>query len=189
MLPQLMTATALAPLDRIIVPETHLEKSPFLAEPTFDSRAFPHRRWPIQSSRCDIQTWDLRIFGAVADELRFTWKDLSKLPEANAKFDTSVTSFTAGPRHWQGVDAWSILSLAGVRSDAEWLIVHCDGGYSHCLEVDRFFEGPSLLAHGVDGKPLTSREGGPLRIILPHFPTWQSAKWVRGLELATRPLG
>ena len=188
MLPQLLTASALPAFDRVAFSDTELEKTPFLAKPTFDPRAFPHRRWPIHGSRLDLDCWDLRVFGAVTDELRFKWNDLAGLPESQLKVDVGLTSISRQIRHWHGVDAWSVLTLAGVRGDADWLIVHCEGGYSHVLELDRFFEGPVVLARGVDGRALNRREGGPLRMILPQFAPWQNAKWVRGLELtAERP--
>ena len=39
------------------------------------------------------------------------------------------------------------------------------------------------LAHGWQGKPLGNARGGPLRVIMPRWYSWNSAKWVRRIEL------
>ena len=36
-----------------------------------------------------------------------------------------------------------------------------------------------------DGEPLDPEHGGPARLLVPHLYFWKSAKWVRGLQLAS----
>lgn len=149
-------------------------------------RVFPHRRWPSRHSGCpgrDLHCWSLRIFGAVQDELEIFYSDLAALPGAQTLMDTSITSFRYRAKEWRGADLLALLGLAGVVGDADWLVVHSEGGYSTVVSLDQVFEGHPILAWQVDGRPLTARDGGPLRLLLPHCESRLSAKWVRGLEL------
>ncbi len=187
MLSQILAATALPLFEKTAFDKTEPKSSNFLAEPTPEPRAFPHRRWPSHSSApiTDLRNkgWSLRVFGEVTDPLSIRWQDLASLSEAEVFSDVSVTSFRQGGRRWQGVDVGNLLKLAGVQSRAEWLVVHSEGGYSRQVGLDHLFESPAVLAYQADGRPLSNREGGPLRIILPHLSPWLSSKWVRGLEL------
>lgn len=149
-------------------------------------RVFPHRRWPVRHSdhtSDDLGKWSLRIFGSVDDELEIYYSDLPALPAAQTLMDTSLTSYRYRAKEWCGADLVALLGLAGVRGDADWLVAHSEGGYSTMVPLDRVFEGHPVLAWQVEGRPLTNREGGPLRLLLPHCESRLSAKWVRGLEL------
>jgi DMSO/TMAO reductase YedYZ molybdopterin-dependent catalytic subunit len=39
-----------------------------------------------------------------------------------------------------------------------------------------------LLAHSWEGKPLTREHGGPVRVIMPQYYFWKSAKWIERIE-------
>ena len=192
MLPQILASTALPLFERTELDGPESDKSKFLAEPNVEPRAFPHRRWPAHSSSpmTDLQSqnWELRIFGAVFDPLSIRLQDLPSLPGAEAFSDVGVTSFKQGGRRWQGVDVGHLLKLAGVQSRADWLVVHSEGGYCREICLDHIFESPAVLAYQADGRTLSNREGGPLRMILPHLSPWLSSKWVRGLELKIHPI-
>ncbi len=202
MLPQILASTALPLFEKNAIEKNELEeteldrsetdKSKFLAEPSSEPRAFPHRRWPVHSSSpmSDLQSrdWELRIFGAVFDPLSIRLRDLPSLPGAEAFSDVGVTSYKQGGRRWQGIDVRSLLKLAGVQSRADWLVVHSEGGYSREISLDHILDSPAVLAYQADGRPLSKSEGGPLRMVLPHLSPWLSSKWVRGLELRIHPV-
>lgn len=149
-------------------------------------RVFPHRRWPMHHSGnpgSNVDQWNLRVFGAVQDELDVSFSDLASLPGADTLMDPSITSYRYRAKEWSGVDLVALLSLAGVRGDADWLVAHSEGGYSTVIHLDQVFEGRPVLAWQVDGKLLSNRDGGPVRLLLPNCEARMSAKWVRGLEL------
>ena len=152
-------------------------------------KLFPHRRFPIRTSSHPtrrLDSWSLKVYGAVTDELEIFYADLDALPSAETLMDPSLTPYGQGAREWRGADLLALLALAGVRGNADWLVVHSDGGYSVTLELDRVFEGQPVLAREVNKRPLSSRDGGPLRLMLPHCHARFSAKWVRALELRDR---
>lgn len=149
-----------------------------------DIELLPHRRWPIRSHANDfeLETFRLRIFGAVHAPREIGLDDLRSLPEVEVLADVNVGRGRS-TRHWRGVDARRLVCSAGPEVSADWLVVHSDGGYLHRLPLDRFYDGTAVLAHTADERPLTRSEGGPLRLVLPHLEPWRCAKWVRALEL------
>ena len=39
-----------------------------------------------------------------------------------------------------------------------------------------------MLAHTLDGEPLTVEHGGPLRVIIPQLYAWKGAKWLKHID-------
>jgi DMSO/TMAO reductase YedYZ molybdopterin-dependent catalytic subunit len=144
----------------------------------------PHRRWPIRSHDhdSDPDLYRLRIFGAVSSSFELSMEDLRSLPSTEVLADLGAGKGRSA-RHWVGLDARRLLCSCGPCVEAEWLVIHSDGGYLHRLPVDTLYEGPAVLAYGADGKDLSRSDGGPIRLVLPHLEPWRCAKWVRGLEL------
>src|SRR5690349_7798199 len=60
-----------------------------------------------------------------------------------------------------------------------------DGGYTTNLPLADLMGGLAWVAFSYDGEPLAPQHGGPARMLVPHLYFWKSAKWVRGLRLAT----
>ena len=48
--------------------------------------------------------------------------------------------------------------------------------------------GKAWVVWEVDGKPLPTGHGGPVRLLVPHLYFWKSAKWVTGLGLSATGL-
>jgi DMSO/TMAO reductase YedYZ molybdopterin-dependent catalytic subunit len=93
-----------------------------------------------------------------------------------------VTRWTKLDNRWEGVALAHVLGLAGVRSEARFVLFHCDGGYTANLPVDVALDDVILtLKH--DGQPLTPEHGFPLRVVIPKRYAWKSAKWLRAIEL------
>ena len=43
-----------------------------------------------------------------------------------------------------------------------------------------------MLAHSWEGKPLTRDHGAPVRVIIPKWYLWKSAKWLKGIEFSAQ---
>ena len=53
--------------------------------------------------------------------------------------------------------------------------------------LSRFIRDPAevedvLLAHSWEGELLTREHGGPVRVVIPKWYFWKSAKWIRRIE-------
>jgi DMSO/TMAO reductase YedYZ molybdopterin-dependent catalytic subunit len=129
-----------------------------------------------------LETWDLRLDGAVDRPRRWTWSEFQELPRETVTVDIHcVTKWTKLDSVWEGVSIDTLLD--GVTHDAQYLIAHCDGGYTTNLPLADVTNGKAWIAFGFNGEPLAPEHGGPARLLVPHLYFWKSAKWIRRLEL------
>jgi DMSO/TMAO reductase YedYZ molybdopterin-dependent catalytic subunit len=149
---------------------------------------FVTQRWPILHDGSvpafDPATWDLRVFGLVEHELRFTWQDLQTLPRVVVNGDMHcVTRWSKLDNTWEGISLREIIQRAGVSPDARFVMFHAEAGYSANLPIAAVDGGDALLAMKHNGAELTPEHGFPLRAVVPARYAWKSAKWLRGIEL------
>lgn len=133
--------------------------------------------------KIDIGSWNIRVFGLVSRDLELDWAQFSKLPWVTVTADFHcVTQWSALDIAWEGVPFKDLVSLAGAKPEARFVMVHCYGGYSTNLPLDLAME-EGLFAHKHGGTPLEESHGWPLRFVVPSRYGWKSAKWVNGVEL------
>ncbi len=130
-----------------------------------------------------LDGWDLRVFGQVQEERRFTWKELMALPSRTITVDIHcVTRWSKLGTTWTGIPWRTFIAQVPLDPRATHVMVHCDGGYTTNLALDVLDDDDTLLAYLYEGEPLTPEHGYPLRLLVPKRYFWKSAKWVRGLE-------
>ncbi len=130
-------------------------------------------------------TWDLRVFGEVENEMRWTWKEFLAIPTTTITTDVHcVTRWSKFDTKWEGVLFRDFVKLFGVKPTANYVIAHCDYGYTTNVPLDIMLEDNVLLAYKYDDKPLEPDHGGPLRTLVPKLYFWKSAKFLRALEFS-----
>lgn len=131
----------------------------------------------------DLAQWRLRLFGLVAQEQELTWEQFLALPQTTSVSDFHcVTLWSRLDNRWTGVSLRHLLEVAQPRPEAQFVVVHCYGGYTTSLPLPTLMQNDVLLAHQHDGKPLAPEHGWPLRLVVPSLYAYKSAKWVSGLE-------
>jgi DMSO/TMAO reductase YedYZ molybdopterin-dependent catalytic subunit len=132
--------------------------------------------------RVDTADWTFTIDGAVGAAASWNWDELLALPQETFTLDIHcVTKWTKLDTTWTGVSVDTLLEA--VDSEADYLTVWCDGGYTTNLAVEDVSDGQAWVVHAFEGEPLEPAHGGPARLLVPHLYLWKSAKWVRGLSL------
>jgi len=151
----------------------------------------------------NIRRWKLAIEGLVERRLDLTYQDLLRLPRIGAV----VTSECAGNlpgggmvgnAEWSGVSLAALLKHAGIKRDAiEVILDGADCGldegenvpvcYSRSIPLQKALARETLLALDMNGKPLTSEHGYPLRAVVPGWYAMTNVKWVRRIEVTDRP--
>jgi DMSO/TMAO reductase YedYZ molybdopterin-dependent catalytic subunit len=145
-------------------------------------------KWPVlhygSVPRFDPEEWDFRVYGAVDNPARWSWREFNKLPKSKMTSDFHcVTRWSRFDNNWQGVRVLDLLKLVGVKTDARFVLVHAEQGYTANLPLEDLTRENVMLATHHDGKPLSGDHGYPLRLVVPHLYGWKSVKWVRGFEL------
>jgi DMSO/TMAO reductase YedYZ molybdopterin-dependent catalytic subunit len=134
----------------------------------------------------DPATWDLRVFGEVKQDMRWTWEQFSQLPTISVVCDIHcVTRWSKFDTAWEGVRFRDFVDLFSLTDRAKHVIAHCDYGYTTNVPLEDMMRDNVLLAYRYDGQPLELDHGGPLRTLVPHLYFWKSAKFLRALEFSS----
>ncbi|MBW8724112.1 MAG: sulfite oxidase-like oxidoreductase [Inquilinus limosus] len=150
--------------------------------------------WPVLDlgvqPEIPLDKWRLTIDGLVEAPTVWRWTDILAQPEFEDVSDIHcVTSWSRFDNRWRGVSARHLLSLVRPKPEANHVVFHSYDTYTTNVALDAFAEEDVLLATHHDGEPIPVEHGGPLRVIMPRWYFWKSAKWVKRIEFvaADRP--
>ena len=142
----------------------------------------------------DPARWDLRVWGEVEHEVRWTWDEFQKLPRTRIQMDIHcVTRWSKVDTLWEGVSLGQLVHAGFIqpKPTARFLMQHCEFGFTANLPLEVALADNFLLATHYNGEPLTPDHGYPLRGVVGNIPGrsdlktpyfWKGGKWVRGLE-------
>ncbi|MDX1613114.1 MAG: sulfite oxidase-like oxidoreductase [Candidatus Promineifilaceae bacterium] len=142
----------------------------------------------------DLAQWDFRIFGLVESPRVWNWREFTELPRVKVTLDIHcVTRWSKFDTHWEGVSLRSLVDQGFVRpkSKANFVIQHCEQGYTTNMPLAAMLEPNVLLATHYDGHPLPLEHGWPLRVVVGSLADrreaynayfWKGGKWLRALE-------
>src|ERR1019366_10371207 len=89
---------------------------------------------------------------------------------------------------WRGVRLSDILQMAGIEEEARYVAfcgldeAHEEGeriSFGSSVRLQKALSPEVLLAHTMNGTPLTPEHGFPLRVLLPGYIAARSVKWVQ----------
>jgi DMSO/TMAO reductase YedYZ molybdopterin-dependent catalytic subunit len=127
--------------------------------------------------------WKFKVDGLVENPLAWDWDAFAAQPEFEDVSDVHcVTQWSRYDNRWTGVSVTHLLSVVRPLPDARHVILHGYDGYTTNVRLDYFSEADCLLAHSHDGVPLSREHGGPVRLIIPRYYLWKSAKWLKRIE-------
>jgi DMSO/TMAO reductase YedYZ molybdopterin-dependent catalytic subunit len=147
--------------------------------------------------------WKLVVDGLVERPLTLTLADLKRFPRSElvsvlecagngrSFYSPPVAGAqwrfgSVGNARWSGVRLRDVLQKAGLKPGATQLLL--DGAdvplgrmpdFQRTLAVEKGLHEDTLLAWEMNGKPLTSQHGFPLRVIAPG---WAGDSWVKWLQ-------
>jgi sulfane dehydrogenase subunit SoxC len=159
----------------------------------------------------DPATHTLLVHGLVERPTVFTLDDIKRLPQVTRICfiecaGNGVRAIHGGPlgaqpdltpqqiagmtsnSEWTGVPLAVLLEEAGVKPDATWLLA--EGGdaclMARSIPIEKAWD-DALVVWAQNGEPLRPQQGYPLRLLLPGWEGSANVKWLRRLELGTRP--
>ncbi|MFG6444971.1 molybdopterin-dependent oxidoreductase [Microbacterium sp. P07] len=134
--------------------------------------------------------WSLRIHGMVEQEVTLTWDELVALP-----LEESITTLTCvsnevggdliGNALWLGYPIRELLARARPTADADMVLSRSIDGFTASSPIEALTdERNAILAVGMNGEPLPTEHGFPVRMVVPGLYGYVSAtKWVTELEV------
>jgi DMSO/TMAO reductase YedYZ molybdopterin-dependent catalytic subunit len=149
------------------------------------------KTWPVLDLgvQPDVkpENWRLQIGGLVANPLHWTFDEFLALPQEEFVSDIHcVTQWSRFDNHWRGVAVKTLLDLVRPKVEAAHVVFHSYDGYTTNVKLSVFAETNVLLAHSWEGKPIPREHGGPVRVVIPDWYFWKSAKWVTRIELVAQ---
>ncbi len=142
----------------------------------------------------DLERWELRMDGAVSQEVRLGWKEFLDLPKESVQMDIHcVTQWSKFETVWEGISLKTLVNegILKLKNSARYVLQHAADDYTTNLPLSVVLQESFLLATHVNGAPLTLEHGYPVRAVIGHIPgredlftpyLWKGAKWVTRLE-------
>ena len=143
-------------------------------------------------------TWDIRVWGEVAEEISWTWNEFNQLPRSRIQMDIHcVTRWSRFDTTWEGVSVKTMLenNLFKIKPSCTHVMQHAEYGFTVNLPLEVVLQDNFLLATHFNGEPISPDHGYPLRGVVGLIPDqrnletpylWKGAKWLRSLEFMPR---
>jgi DMSO/TMAO reductase YedYZ molybdopterin-dependent catalytic subunit len=165
----------------------------------------------------NVNSWRLRVGGAVQNELTLSLEDLRALPSRTLTVTLECAGNSRGlvqpplrgvgwqlgavsNAEWTGVPLGAVLDRAGVRLAAvEVVLQGADRGtvaaepdlgpihFARSLPLAKARQQDVLLAYRMNGADLPANHGFPLRLVVPDWYGMASVKWLERITVTDRP--
>jgi DMSO/TMAO reductase YedYZ molybdopterin-dependent catalytic subunit len=147
------------------------------------------KNWPVLDLgvQPDLvkEDWKLWVDGLVEAPLTLNLQQLLALPQSESLSDIHcVTKWSRYANYWRGVSSRALIALVRPKDEAQHVIFHAYDGYTTNLTLAAFAADDVMIAHNWEGYPITRNHGGPVRIVIPRYYFWKSAKWVKRIEFS-----
>lgn len=135
-------------------------------------------------------SYRLTIDGMVAKPLTMTIDDiLGHAAVAETRFYQCVTGWSVPHTEWTGIRLSALLDHVQPHANAHAVKFYSfDGTYTESLTMDQARKSDVMLAYKLDGKPLSTAQGAPLRLVVPGMYGYKFIKWVNRVELIPKPI-
>ena len=160
----------------------------------------------------DPASHTLLIHGLVERPMEFTVGDIKRFPQAtrvhfiecsgngepawrtgifgnpNPGLTPQMVAGLVGNSEWTGVPLRVLFDEVGVKRGASWFLA--EGGdaclLARSIPMEKAFD-DAMVVWAQNGEPLRPEQGFPLRLLLPGWEGSTNVKWLRRLEVGTRP--
>ena len=139
--------------------------------------------------RLVADSWRLVVDGLVDQPNRgWTYADITALPMNRQVLTMQcIGNWIGGPlvgnAEWGGTPLSEVLGLAGIKSGAIRVKFYSVDGYTTSIPLERALRDEVILAWEMNGEPLPSKHGFPLRLINPGHYGQKMPKWITRIEL------
>ncbi len=130
----------------------------------------------------------LRLDGLVRQPSELSLADLEAMPAVTVRRDFQcVTGWRVPGVAWKGVLLRQVLERAGVGPGARAVSFGSfDGTYTESLTLDQAYRDDVVVAYQMQGRPLGTEHGGPVRLYVAPMYGYKSCKWLSRIRLVER---
>ncbi len=142
----------------------------------------------------DFEGWRFEVGGLVEEPLAFTLDELRALPQVGQITRHNCIQGWSYIAEWEGVPVQALVERCRPRPEARYLLFetfdekwedegHGLGYFYTVIDLEQASHPQTILAYGMNGRPLPVEFGAPLRLRLESQLGFKMAKWVRRLKL------
>jgi DMSO/TMAO reductase YedYZ molybdopterin-dependent catalytic subunit len=138
--------------------------------------------------------WQLRVDGLVARPLALSMAQLRGLPQRTQITRHDCVEGWSAIAQWTGVPLAALLHAAQPLTQARYAVFHCADDFSgtpyyESIDLTEALHPQTILAHTMNGQPLSVGHGAPLRLRVERQLGYKQAKYVMRVELAATLAG
>ncbi len=134
-----------------------------------------------------VDNFTLHIQGEVEKPFVLSYQELLALEQVRLTCDVHcVTGWTLLDSRWTGVRLSTLMRLAKLRKEANFVIFEAAAGYTANIPITEARKENVILAHSFFGQKLPKKHGGPVRALVPDRYFYKSAKWLEGIKFTAK---
>lgn len=142
----------------------------------------------------DPLSYHLTVSGAVSNPLNYSLEELKSMPVTSEIVRLTCIAYKYGQTDKTGVANFTGVKLSDILNLAEIdfqraldISFHTPDpeGYSTSLNTDEAFWDDVILAYEMNGVPLPTEHGFPLRLVCPRFYGYKWIKWISSIVVET----
>jgi DMSO/TMAO reductase YedYZ molybdopterin-dependent catalytic subunit len=129
--------------------------------------------------------WRLEVGGLADAPYTIGYDDLLAMPAVELDKDFQcVTGWRVPDVKWKGVLLSDVIARARPQPGATALRFESfDGAYTESLTLDQARRNDVIVAYQLEGKPISSAHGGPVRLYVAPMYGYKSLKWLQRISL------
>lgn len=131
--------------------------------------------------------WRIRIDGLVARPLSIAPAQLRQFPQRSQTTRHDCVEGWSAIGTWTGTPLKLLLEAAGLSTNARYLVFHCadfygPNRYYETIDLIDAFHPQTILAWGLNGRPLPIANGAPARLRVERHLGYKHAKFVERIQ-------
>ena len=133
--------------------------------------------------------WQLDVGGLADAPYTIGYDELLRMPAVELTKDFQcVTGWRVPEVRWKGVRRADVLARAAPQAAAMAVEFESfDGAYTETLTLEQARRDDVMVAYELDGKPISSAHGGPVRLYVAPMYGYKSLKWLQRITLVADP--
>ena len=138
----------------------------------------------------DANTWRMAVIGLVEKRQVLGLADITAMESVTATRTLKCIGDPIGTEQmsnaeWKGVRLRDLLEKVGPKPEAKVVVFRCADDYHTAIPLADAMREETILAYEMNGEPLPTEHGFPVRLLNPgHYGT-KNPKWIINIQLAT----
>ena len=141
----------------------------------------------LEQAAAGFSGWALKVDGLVDRPLALPLGALRAMPQRTQITRHDCVEGWSAIGQWQGPRLWSVLAMAGLKPQARYIVFHCadrfgSTPYYESIDLVDAAHPQTILAWRMNGQPLATEHGAPLRLRVERQLGYKHAKFIDRIE-------